>query len=96
MFFLSDNIFLFKLSVGGNKPFPWRTILAAVFLFTAGTLLLVFGAKELTYYDAARGRSMIILGSLCFIPGSYATYTLYGAYKKWPGYKWSQIPSYDD
>ncbi|KAF1795402.1 hypothetical protein GQ600_18524 [Phytophthora cactorum] len=31
-----------------------------------------------------------------FIPGSYATYQLYGAWKGWKGYNYDQIPSYDD
>ena len=51
----------------GKKPFPWRTILAAVGLFTLGTILLVRGVNEVTYYDGERGRSMILLGSICFI-----------------------------
>ena len=80
----------------GKKPFPWRTILAAVGLFTLGTILLVRGVNEVTYYDGERGRSMILLGSICFMPGSYASYLLYGAWKRWPGYKWSHVPSYDD
>ena len=33
---------------------------------------------------------------LAFIPGSYATCQLYGAFKGWKGYDYSQIPSYDD
>ena len=80
----------------GKNPFPWRTILAAVGLFTLGTILLVRGVNEVTYYDGERGRSMILLGSICFMPGSYASYLLYGAWKRWPGYKWSHVPSYDD
>lgn len=31
-----------------------------------------------------------------FIPGSYATCQLYGSWKGWKGYDYSQIPSYDD
>lgn len=31
-----------------------------------------------------------------FIPGSYASYQLYGSFKGWKGYDYSQIPSYDD
>lgn len=31
-----------------------------------------------------------------FIPGSYATYQLYGAWMRWPGYRYSYVPSYDD
>ena len=31
-----------------------------------------------------------------FLPGSYASWNLYGAYKGWVGYDYSQVPSYDD
>ncbi|CAI5734630.1 unnamed protein product [Peronospora destructor] len=43
-----------------------------------------------------RGLSFLVLGLLAFIPGSYATYQLYGAWKGWKGYDYAQIPSYDD
>lgn len=31
-----------------------------------------------------------------FIPGSYAVWTLYGAWRRWPGYRYSQVPAFDD
>lgn len=31
-----------------------------------------------------------------FIPGSYASTQLLGAYLGWPGYDYSYVPSYDD
>lgn len=31
-----------------------------------------------------------------FIPGSYASFQLYGAWAGWPGYSYAYIPSYDD
>ena len=33
---------------------------------------------------------------LAFIPGSYATFQLYGAYKGWKGYRYDAVPSYDE
>ena len=30
-----------------------------------------------------------------FIPGSYSTSIIYGAYRSWPGYNYDQVPSYD-
>lgn len=41
---------------------------------------------------------MLTCSILCaaFIPGSYASYQLYGSFKGWKGYDYSQIPSYDD
>ena len=38
----------------------------------------------------------IVLGILCLIPGSYASFLAYGAHKKWLGYSWDAIPSYQD
>ena len=34
--------------------------------------------------------------SAVFIPGSYASTVLFGAWRGWPGYEYSMIPSYDD
>jgi hypothetical protein len=31
-----------------------------------------------------------------FMPGSYAATILWGAYHMWPGYSYTQVPSYDD
>lgn len=31
-----------------------------------------------------------------FIPGSYASYILYGAFREWHGFAYDQVPSYDD
>ena len=39
---------------------------------------------------------LLILGGITFLPGSYASWNLYGAYKGWVGYDYSHIPSYDD
>ena len=77
---------------------PIRTCCAAIVLFTIGTFMLYFGIPEWWKGGAARerGTAMIVLGSLTFIPGSYATVQLYGAYRQWPGYRFDAIPSYDE
>ena len=58
-------------------------------------VMLVFGVRSLRE-DYDRAVAMIVLGSLTFIPGSYSTYILYGAWRKWPHYRWDSVPSYDD
>ena len=69
--------------------------MAAIGLFTLGTILILRGVNEATYYDGPRGRSMILLGSLCFLPEAMqATYC--GGHTGHVSFKWSQIPSYDD
>jgi len=82
---------------------PPRTTLAAVGMLVVGSIFLVLGivtfltnAMGNKADDRDRGTAMIVLGSLMFIPGSYASCILYGAYRGWPGYEYSQVPSYDD
>lgn len=82
---------------------PPKTTIAAVGMLLLGSLFLVLGlATFLTSLmgtmadDRDRGLAMIILGSLMFIPGSYASCVLYGAYRGWPGYEYNQVPSYDE
>lgn len=33
---------------------------------------------------------------LVLLPGSYASFILYASWNRWPGYDYSQLPSYDD
>jgi len=34
--------------------------------------------------------------STVFIPGSYATVVIFGAWRGWQGYEYNMLPSYDD
>lgn len=34
--------------------------------------------------------------SLVLLPGSYASFIIYASWRRWPGYDYSQLPSYDD
>ncbi|KAF0701327.1 Aste57867_8178 [Aphanomyces stellatus] len=78
-----------------KQRFPIRTGLAAITLFTLGSVLLY--VSTLFGLDGEhKGLSFFVLGLITFIPGSYATTQLYGAYKGWHGYDYSQVPSYDD
>ncbi|KAM3568392.1 hypothetical protein VYU27_009484 [Nannochloropsis oceanica] len=83
----------------GRGPPPPKTTLAAVLMLVVGTILLCIGLSVRWHTDPKekeRGLAMIILGSLLFIPGSYASFQLYGAWAGWPGYSYAYIPSYDD
>lgn len=82
---------------------PPKTTLAAVGMLLVGSVFLILGITTfLTSLmgtkaeDRDRGLAMVVLGSLMFIPGSYASCVLYGAYRGWPGYEYNQIPSYDE
>jgi hypothetical protein len=73
----------------------WKTVTAAVLLFTVGTLMLVYGVPELRV-NQERGIAMCVVGSIAFIPGIYASFILLGAALGWQGYSYDQLPSYDD
>ena len=72
-----------------------KTVMAAVILFAVGSVMLWLGSQAL-FVDRDRGIAMLVLGSLTFIPGSYATWTLIGAWCRWRNYHYSDLPSYDD
>ncbi|KAE8903685.1 hypothetical protein PF005_g15113 [Phytophthora fragariae] len=78
-----------------RKTFPIRTGLAAASLFALGSIL-IYVSTLIGLDEERRGLSFLILGLIAFIPGSYATYQLYGSWKGWKGYTYDQIPSYDD
>ncbi|DBA03920.1 TPA: hypothetical protein N0F65_010573 [Lagenidium giganteum] len=78
-----------------RKKFPIRTGIAAISLFTLGSIL-IWVSTRIGLDGEHRGLSFLILGLIAFIPGSYATTQLYGSWKGWKGYCYSQIPSYDD
>jgi hypothetical protein len=59
--------------------------------------MLFYGVQSLGQtggYD--RGVAMCSVGSIAFLPGSYATWHLYGAWRRWPGYTYDLVPSYDE
>ena len=79
-----------------RRRVPPRTCTAAILLFTFGTLLVTLGLH--TFYKGEReaGINMLVIGGLMFLPGSYASWILYGAWKRWPNYEYHQVPSYDE
>eukprot|EP00730_Choanoeca_flexa_P010713 TRINITY_DN20824_c0_g1_i1.p1 TRINITY_DN20824_c0_g1~~TRINITY_DN20824_c0_g1_i1.p1 ORF type:complete len:119 (+),score=3.93 TRINITY_DN20824_c0_g1_i1:86-442(+) len=81
---------------------PWKAILLAAGLFIVGTILLVLGCLFYTghippaHEGDDRWLSMIILGSLMFIPGSYHTFIAVQTWRGIPGYDFDDIPHYDE
>lgn len=81
------------------RSLPPKTTISSLIMLTLGLIFLVCGLN--VYLNgrkssSSRGLSMIGLGCLLFTPGSYAVLVLYGSWKGWRGYSYSQIPSYDD
>jgi len=57
--------------------------------------MIYYGVQSLQF-DFERGVSMCTVDSVAFIPGAYATAVLYGAWRRWPGYSFESLPSYDE
>ena len=71
------------------------TVFAAASLFALGSLMLFYGVQALrTEYD--RGVAMCAVGALAFLPGSYASWHLFGAWAGWRGFEYDMVASYDD
>lgn len=74
---------------------PWKKVALAIGLLVAGTVLLSVGlGLYLTGHKASSELAMVILGSLCFIPGSYHTYIAWKAWYRVDGYDLNQIPDW--
>jgi hypothetical protein len=57
-------------------------------------VFLVVGIPELIK-GADGGTALVTLGSLTFLPGSYACIVLFGAWQRWRGYSYDSLPAYD-
>ena len=72
-----------------------KTIFAAVALILSGVLLLVIGLiLVLATAQFSAGVALIVIGCLCFIPGSYVSFILYKAFRGTPGYSVDGIPEF--
>ena len=94
-----DINLLRRVPLAQERNLPPKTTLCAGFMLIVGTVFLITGTAIFLSENRKvgdRGFSMILLGGLMFIPGSYASTVLYGAYRGWDGYDYSQIPSYDE
>lgn len=82
----------FRLDERGQPRigFPWRTAFVAFFLFAFGLTFLLLGV--LHFRDKNQGLliSFAVIGSIAFLPGTYASYNLYHAYRGTPGFHLSQ------
>jgi hypothetical protein len=56
-----------------------------------GIILIVLGGVIALLEDKNRGGALLLLGFFLFIPGSYSSTLLWGAYRGWAGYRYSQV-----
>ena len=69
-----------------------KTFCAAVSLFTLGSVMLWLGVTNL-YKDYDRAVAMISLGTIAFLPGSYACVVFFGAWQGWYNYRYGARPA---
>ena len=75
---------------------PWRSIALAVALLVVGVVLLISGALRsagVVSDGEEKGTPMIIVGSICFLPGFYIVRIAYYSWKGDYGYTYHDIPS---
>ncbi|XP_054258094.1 transmembrane protein 230 [Macrosteles quadrilineatus] len=81
------------------KPIPWKALFLAFLLCVVGTCLLITGSLIVSgHIDekyADRMWPLFIIGLLMFPPGAYHMHIAFCAYKKYPGYSFSDIPEFD-
>jgi len=77
--------------LSGASGVPKRAVALAVGLFLAGCALLTSGL--LMWYEGfPHALSMIIIGSIIFLPGFYFTRIAYKAWRGVEGFSFSDIP----
>ena len=82
-----------------STPPPFYTSVAAVIMLSLGSVFLGLGISSICTSkgnDIGKNLSILLLGSLLFIPGSYSSFILYGSWVGWNGFSYDQVPSYDD
>eukprot|EP00919_Chromeraceae_sp_WS-2016_P062029 GHVR01146944.1.p1 GENE.GHVR01146944.1~~GHVR01146944.1.p1 ORF type:complete len:127 (-),score=19.79 GHVR01146944.1:53-376(-) len=75
---------------------PWRTLLMAIFLFIVGTVFLLMGLNVIVQFRYGECIPFMIIGCICFIPGSYYVFMFIQIFRGIKGYNYDDIPSYDD
>jgi hypothetical protein len=71
------------------------------FYFPHPTYQVLFITGATIYWSStgeeknSQGLDILIVSAILLLPGSYAVYILYGVWKRWPGFSFHQIPSYD-
>jgi hypothetical protein len=85
-----------NLDINLFKKKPWKAIILTIFLFLLGSILLSVGILiklgfiAVDYED--RGIPLIILGSICFLPGFYHLIILIQIWRGKEGFTYNLLP----
>lgn len=69
-----------------QEPFPWRTTLVGVVLLIIGVFFLLTALLHFRKYDNDTDVAFIVLGSIAFLPGCYAIFSIFQWYRGVPGF----------
>jgi hypothetical protein len=86
-----------KFDVDRDESMPWKKIIISVFMIITGISLFITGAVFYWSSDGtennAQGKDILLLSLILLLPGLYSGYILYGAWMKWKGFRYDQLPS---
>jgi hypothetical protein len=86
-----------KFDVDRDESMPWKKIIISVFMILTGISLFITGAVFYWSSDGtennAQGKDILLLSLILLLPGLYSGYILYGAWMKWKGFRYDQLPS---
>eukprot|EP01119_Soliformovum_irregulare_P004032 TRINITY_DN15041_c0_g1_i1.p1 TRINITY_DN15041_c0_g1~~TRINITY_DN15041_c0_g1_i1.p1 ORF type:complete len:123 (-),score=13.10 TRINITY_DN15041_c0_g1_i1:209-577(-) len=73
-----------------------KTAGVAICLVVLGVSFLIAAIVDISIGEKPiRAVSFLVVGILCALPGAYQSWVLFQAYRRAPGYRFSQVPSYD-
>lgn len=79
---------------------PVKAIVLAVFLFVVGSVMIVLGSLMLAGVIGVdfgdRAVPLLVIGTVCFLPGFYNLGIVYLAWRGYHGYSYADIPTYND
>lgn len=78
----------------GAEKKPWRTILTSFGFLACGFLLLVMSVTYFSHHWSGAW-ALTLLAAILLIPGLYSSFVVIGTLRRWRGYSWHQIPSYE-
>ena len=78
-----------------ERKAPLYEVCLAFFLFTAGVLLLLLGQSVFWTVSLYESLPYTVLGSVCFIPGSYHAFIFMQIWRGEKGWSYDDIPLID-
>jgi len=83
-----------------NPTLGIRTLLTSILLFFGGLIIFCCGAAF--YWETSgdetkktQGFDLLLAGSVMLVPGTWSMTLIYGAWRGWRGYQYSDVPSLD-